>query len=375
MKIVYAFPEPLPLPRARGVQVVNAIASLADQGVDITLAYCSTDENPFAHYGVAQPANVTLVPISRGLPWPLHKLRAHSNKLFSSRLREWLKSNGQFDYIFVRHLKLAYALLVKSKIPLVYEAHEVFTETAPADKKDKIKHMEQLVAENAHVVIANSQATADCLKNLYAPERAVHVLPNGVTLPRMVAEKDWEHANKHIIYAGSLFVWKGVEDLILAARHLHNARISIIGGSADAISKLNPLIADDGAEIHFSGHVAHFEVMRYLNDACIAVLPNRADPDSRFTSPIKLFEYMAAGCAIVASDLPPLREIAGNNEVLWVEPNNPTALAAGINRLIADTQLAKNLGEKARKKAAEFTWKARATKVKNILAAGLGKNA
>jgi glycosyltransferase involved in cell wall biosynthesis len=318
MKIVYAFPEPLPLPRARGVQVVNAIASLADQGVNITLAYCSTDENPFAHYGVPQPANVTLVPISRGLPWPLHKLRAHSNKLFSSRLREWLKSNGQFDYIFVRHLKLAYALLVKSKIPLVYEAHEVFTETAPADKKDKIKHMEQLVAESAHVVIANSQATADCLKSLYAPDRVVHVLPNGVNLPHTPAEKDWEHASRHIVYAGSLFAWKGVEDLILAARHMSGAQIEIIGGSEENIAKLKPLITEGKTKINFIGHIAHHQVMQHLNNACIAVLPNRPDPDSRFTSPIKLFEYMAAGCAIVASDLPSLREIASNNEVLWV---------------------------------------------------------
>ena len=60
----------------------------------------------------------------------------------------------------------------------------------------------------------------------------------------------------------------------------------------------------EGAAVVFSGRIAPAAVRALLEKSCIAVLPNRADADSAFTSPIKLFEYMAAGCAVVAADLP-----------------------------------------------------------------------
>lgn len=371
MHIVYAFPEPLPLPRARGVQVVNAITSLAEQDVKITLAYCATDEDPFAYYGVAKHPNIELVALSRGLPWPLHKLKAHSNKLFILRLREWLRSSEtRFDCIFVRHLKLAFGLIKSTTLPLVYEAHEVFAETAPEEKKEKIRRMELMVANHAKIIIANSRATADCLQKLYTTKRPIYVLPNGVTRPKTKTQKDWANISQHIIYAGSLFAWKGVEDLILAARQLGGAQITVIGGSEEAIAKLKPLIIS-GAKIDFVGHIPHNEVMEHLNRACIAVLPNRADTDSRFTSPIKLFEYMAAGCAIVASDLPSLKEIVNGDEVVFVKANDPTALASGIQKLMADPQLAQAMAEKVRNKSSHYTWEARAIKLKSTLSLGL----
>jgi glycosyltransferase involved in cell wall biosynthesis len=111
------------------------------------------------------------------------------------------------------------------------------------------------------------------------------------------------------------------------------------------------------------------EVMRGLARACIAVLPNRDDPDSRFTSPIKLFEYMAAGCAIVASDLPPLRAVLAEDEAVWVRPGDPGSLAEGIRRLAADPERARRMGERAREKARGFTWRARAERLADLLRA------
>jgi glycosyltransferase involved in cell wall biosynthesis len=107
----------------------------------------------------------------------------------------------------------------------------------------------------------------------------------------------------------------------------------------------------------------HDTVMARLSDACIAVLPNRDDTDSAFTSPIKLFEYMATGCAIVASDLPALREILDDSDAIWVRPADAAALAAGIRRVGEDAALASELGRRVREKSAGYTWDARAAKL------------
>lgn len=111
-----------------------------------------------------------------------------------------------------------------------------------------------------------------------------------------------------------------------------------------------------GAKLEFPGRVSPQRVAQALQHACIAVLPNRADADSAFTSPIKLFEYMAAGCAIVASDLPAVREILAADEAVWVRPGDAQSLAAGLRRLAADPALARALSERVRAKARRYTW-------------------
>ena len=64
--MLYVFPEPLPLPRARGLQVAHFVRALARQGVRLTLAYVPGDEgHPFSPIGYDVPANVTLLPLSR----------------------------------------------------------------------------------------------------------------------------------------------------------------------------------------------------------------------------------------------------------------------------------------------------------------------
>ena len=96
-------------------------------------------------------------------------------------------------------------------------------------------------------------------------------------------------------------------------------------------------------------------------------MPNRADADSAFTSPIKLFEYMAAGCAIVASDLPAVREILAGDEAVWVRPGDAHSLAAGLRRLTSDPGLARALSERVRVKARRYTWSQRGIDLAQLL--------
>jgi len=367
VNLIYAFPEPLPLDRARGLQAVHTVAALAEAGVEVQFAYAPVaGAEPFHYYGVERPVNVAPVPIARALPWPLS--RVHSNRLFFSRLQRRFAAEISHQLLMVRHIKLA-ALLAQQmpRAAFLYEAHEVFGDTASASRRDEHRRMEALVMARAGAVVTNSAATAQRLRQLYGGTGILEVIPNGVTRPETLPDKPWSQAARHIVYAGSFFPWKGAADLVLAAASLPDCRINMMGGEDQRIAEFRSMLGSGGAEVVLAGRMPHVKVMQHLAGACIAVLPNRDDTDSAFTSPIKLFEYMATGCAIVASDLPSLREILGPDDAVWVRPGDAASLAAGIRALAAHPERARALGERVRAKSSAYTWAARGAKLKAVL--------
>ena len=370
MKLLYVFPEPLPLERARGIQTVHTVAALAAQGIDVTLAHVPSNGDPFAAYSVARPDNVRLLPVSRGLPWPL--ARMHSNRFFAARLAKRIDPR-EVGAVMARHLKVSVLLL--GRLPgmkLVYEAHEVFADTASPRRREGVERLERAVVGRAAALVANSRATAARLRALYGAAAPIEVIPNGVEYRESAPAKDWARVSERIVYAGSFFGWKGVDDLVDAARSLPGLRIRLIGGDEARIAELRARAGSAGAALEFTGRIPHGRVEVELARACIAVLPNRADPDSAFTSPIKLFEYMAAGCAIVASDLPALREVLGPEDALWVAPGDAARLANAIRALADDPERARRLGARVRDKARGYTWTARGEKLAHIVRPLLG---
>ena len=366
MNLVYAFPEPLPLGRARGVQTAHTVAALARCGVDVTLYHVPAGEDPLRHYGIEPPPKLRIVPLSRSLLWPFE--RPHSNRAFAARLVRAIGGSAEAQIIMVRHLKLAALLLgMVPGIRLVYEAHEIFGDTAPADKRGARETEEALVVRQSAAIICNSGGTAARLLERYGNPSQLAVIPNGVERPEQLPEKDWRNAALHIIYAGSLFPWKGAAELVAAAAQLEGCRIELIGGEPHRVRELAQQSKQSGAEIILAGEVLHTEVLARLASACIAVLPNRAGADSSFTSPIKLFEYMAAGCAIVASDLPAVREVLDEGDAAWARPGDAASIAEAIRSLCTDPERARALGERAREKSRGFTWEARAARVKAVL--------
>ncbi len=378
MQILYIFPEPLPLPRARGIQVAHTVAALAQQGITVQLAYVPSPDgaDPLAGYGVTDLGGVERVPLARGLPAPFSWLPLRSNRLFFRRLCRWMETQAaprrRPALIMARHLKIAHALLDRfPDIPLLYEAHEVFSEVAPPAKRASLARIEESVLRRAKALVAVTRGVAEDLKKRYRLDREIHVLPDAVAWPAQVPEKPWHEARRHIVYAGSFFPWKGVQDLVAAAEWLPGCRIELIGGSPERIHEYRSQVPAGGAEVVFAGHLTHPQTLQALGRACLAVLPNRAEPNSLWSSPLKLFEYMAAGCAVVAADLPSVREALAHDEAIWVPPGDPRALADGIRRLADDPALAQQLGERVRERARAFTWEARAARLAAIMRAAV----
>jgi glycosyltransferase involved in cell wall biosynthesis len=367
LRILYLFPEALPLPgKARAVQVIKTVSALCNAGCSVSLAYVPVStQDPFKYYDQKCPENLTLVPLSRSLPGMLSKLPLKSGALFSWRLLRWLSSrtaNSRPDALYVRHIKLAARLLAANvNIPIIYEAHELFADTAPASKQAALSKLEQLVLDKAHTVIAITHRLADCLTERYGLKRPIAVIPSATDIPADIPQKNWKNPQQHIMYAGSLYGWKGVDDLVAAAAYLPtDYRITVVGGDPEGIARLMANSPQGGAQIIYLDHRSHPETQALLATACITILPNRAGSVSEFTSPLKLFEYMAQGCAVVASDLPVFREILGEQDAMWFEQGNPADLAQKIKALAMNNEQTQQLGNVLYALAHQYSWLARA---------------
>jgi glycosyltransferase involved in cell wall biosynthesis len=297
------------------------------------------------------------------------------------------------DVLFTRDLGVASMLLAiprTLRAPLVYESHGYAPEVAAAlpwllatadvpgaGKLRRLARREARVWKGADGYVTITAALAEDLTARHGSRRAIAVVPDGVRIPidgssDQESQSEGDDANPLVAYAGHLYTWKGVDVLLEAVALLPDVRGLIIGGHAAEpdLARLTALAErlGIGQRVTFTGMVAPPQVAALLRRARVLVLPNPASAIStRFTSPLKLFEYMAAGRAIVASDLPSIREILHDGvHALLVEAGNPAALAGAIRRLLADPALASRLGRAARDAAPEYSWERRAERLERL---------
>jgi len=174
-------------------------------------------------------------------------------------------------------------------------------------------------------------------------------------------------ADKYIVlYTGAIDEpWKGVGVLYDAAKQLSEDYLCVIvGGKPHYVGHFNSL-HPPLSNFLLVGHRPHNEIPLYMAAADVLVLPNSAEAEiSRVaTSPMKLFEYMASGRPIVASDLPSIREILNNGNALLVAPDDSEALASGIQSAVANPNPTETRVAESRKDVSAHTWDNRATAV------------
>ena len=173
---------------------------------------------------------------------------------------------------------------------------------------------------------------------------------------------------KVALYAGHLFSWKGVHTLADAAAFLpQDVDIYFLGGTEEDRGALQAYIAKRRlSRIHFIAHQTPDRVPMYLRSADVLVLPNTAKEEaSRVeTSPVKLFEYLSSGTPIVASDLPSIREIVSEREVLFAKPDDPKSFAETIVKALNDGSERPEAGKRL---AALHSWEARAQKIRYFM--------
>lgn len=223
----------------------------------------------------------------------------------------------------------------------------------------------------AAAVHVPSQVLAEWLVRDYGVPRAkLHVIPNGVHLEALARPADraalrQQHAlgaAPVVLFVGSLQPWHGCDVLLEAfaqvVRRQPEARLLIIGDGKvrDALERQAAHLKLNGSA-QFVGYVPHTRVAQYLALADIAVLPYPSLPIPFYFSPIKLFEYMGAGKAIVASRLGQIAELLQDRRTArLVSPGSVTELADALAELCASADRGARLGAQARQAAEAHTW-------------------
>ncbi len=141
-----------------------------------------------------------------------------------------------------------------------------------------------------------------------------------------------------------------------------------VGGIERDIESFKRQFGDD-PRIKIIGHRPHTEIPRWLSAADILVLPNSGTSDiSRlYTSPLKLFEYMAADRPIVASDLPSIREILSEDLAYLARPDDVEDLARAIKQALADGEGSQARAHRAYETVQQYSWDARAKRILDMM--------
>jgi len=165
-------------------------------------------------------------------------------------------------------------------------------------------------------------------------------------------------------YTGSLYGGRGVGLMVEVASRLPHIDLHVLGGPAAQADELRAR-PDRPPNLHVHGlrPVADAERLQTAMDVLLAPYaatvgtPGGVDT-ARWMSPMKVFEYLAAGRSIVCSDLPALREIVTDGEtVLLATADDPDAWAAAVARLADDPELRGRLAGRGREVHAErYTW-------------------
>jgi glycosyltransferase involved in cell wall biosynthesis len=135
-----------------------------------------------------------------------------------------------------------------------------------------------------------------------------------------------------VVYSGALQAFKGVDLLLEVAQILPNVQFVFAGGDALQVKTYQDQ-AKHLQNVTFLGYLPHDQLAGLLQSADILAHPHGSGAAATFTSPLKFFEYMAAGMPIVATEIPPLIEFKPSGVVAaWCEPDRPQQFAEGIQR-------------------------------------------
>ena len=381
-----------PMQRANAVQTVKTAAALARGGTPTRLLLRRSDPRPTA-------ALLPLYEVSAGDGLEVRRLRVLHRKgafrlpraLFLARAllagARWMRRGG---LVLTRDLQLADLLLRLRgrRGALVYEAHAVEavmyaergalygTGEGAADRKtERLRGRERRVWRRADAVVTTTAGIRDSFGEAFGAPARVEVVPNGCDAPPPELPPPSAETPPRVLYAGQLYPWKGVDVLVEAMAAVPGARLVILGGLPGErdLLRVNALVEAHGlaGRCEMPGTVGPERVREELARAAAVVVPVlRTAMTERHTSPLKMFEAMAAGRPLVASDLPSSREVLRPDEnALLVPPGEAALLAAALRRLLGEPALASRLAAQAWRDARAYTWDARAARLRALFEA------
>ena len=387
-RIVYLSGARLPTEKAHGFQVMKMCEGMAALGHDVELMHprrhqpdpALAEADPFSYYGIEPTfrvrtiANWDVVRLEHSLPRVALRAAFAAHELAWGAHAARQAVAAQPDLIWTRDPALAY-WVSRLGHACAFEAH-----VSPSRRRAAlVRSFAPRPATRA--VFGTTRGIAADLQAAGVPPRKIGILPNGVDVAAYEDAPARDEARRRLRlplgrpivgYIGRFVTMddeKGIPDLIRAVAaapvRRHDPLLLCVGGPMERVPAYMSLASSVGLDpsaVRFVDRVASAEMPTWMAALDAGAMPYPAVAHYVTSmSPMKMFEYMAAGLPIVATDLPAIREVLedGTNAVL-VAPGDPRALAAALAKVLDDPVAARSMGERARQAAAQNTWRDRA---------------
>ena len=367
MKIVCIAASFVPSNAANSIQVLKATHALAELGHEVTLLVpgdqCVAWDALQEHYGLRTPFSVEWIP---------ENLTFRRYDYAFKAIRRARELGPDLVYTWVLQ---AAVLSLGRGIPTLLELHDRVTGKLGPWLFKRIWR-----SETPQRILTNTAALKQVLIETFdLADRAdqIRVGPNGVELERYEGLPSASEARQALGlpegftagYTGHFYAGRGMELMLALARALPEVNFLWVGGQPEDVTLWQRRLQDEGVDnITLTGFVDNAVLPRYQAAADVLLMPygtqiagSGGGNSVEIASPMKMFEYMAAGRAIIVSDLPVIHEVLNEEMALFCPPEDLGAWQESLQALIDDPARRDSLSTAAREAVNGYTWTARAT--------------
>ncbi len=367
MKIIYVENVRIPSERAHAYQIVQTCSWLAKQGHEVVLVNPdrAKGKTVFEWFGLPPKLFQHVLinswdPLSSSFPWKAltYVLQRMS---FVRALRRWAKQ-ATADVWYTRDPAMIDALRGVVPGPWILESHD-----NPSVDPARWSRVKELIS--GHVAI--SRGMADRLKELDVPSDAILVASDGYDpdeFKNLPVQEELRRQNGVpegvfvALYAGSFYPWKGVELVVTSWDKMpKDWHLILMGGPAPDHARVEALVPTSvRARVHFLALRPHADAMRVfpMGDVGLLTSSSKYEIGRRYTSPLKQFEYLAAGLPILASDVPSSHEVLDERTTRFFQPTSD-AFVSALQQVWSDKSWRASASKAGPELVKKYTWEAR----------------
>src|SRR5574341_151726 len=406
MKILYLCPD-LGIPalgrKGASVHVRSMVSALTKAGHSVILAASLLNKSPWEEPAPTNARLLSLAPkenvlesvwalkafnetvgVENSLPGELRRI-LHNQDLVTRLKHQAVFEKDPPDFIYERasiYATAGISLAQELKRPILIELNAPLAIEQSAYRATSLGELaaqaELWMLSRADAVLTVSSALKEYVVSLGIEPRQVYSMPNCVD-PSCFKPKprnseiraQWGLQDEPVLgFVGGLRPWHGVEvlpALLDRLRQQHNNLHLVIVGNGPLQNKLECDLRNRGLmqRAVFTGSVSHEQVAEIIPQFDVALAPYPQLEHSFYFSPLKIFEYMACGVPLVASEMGQIGEVVRNGETgLLYPPGDLDALTTACDRLLRDSNLRRQIGQAASREIhSHYTWNHNAARV------------
>lgn len=366
MKIVCIAASFVPSNAANSIQVLKASHALAELGHEVTLLVPGNKAVPWEalqeHYGLRTPFTVEWIPENL-------TFRRYDYAFKAVQRAKQLEPDMVYTWVLQ-----AAVLSLGRGIPTLLELHDRVTGRLGPWLFKRFWR-----SGTPQRILTNTEALRQVLIEIFnLDDRADQILvgPNGVELERYEDLPSAAEARHELGlpegftagYTGHFYAGRGMELMLALAKILPEINFMWVGGQPEDVALWKQRLQAEGVNnITLTGFVDNAVLPRYQAAAEVLLMPygtqisgSGGGNSAEIASPMKMFEYMAAGRAIIASDLPVIHEVLNEEMAVFCLPEDVEVWQKSLRELVNDPTRRVSLASAAGKAVSVYTWTARA---------------